>query len=190
MGDVCLRLCGMPDVHETIARDLTRRLIQRPEIERLTVIGPLLLTVVADDKGVITPSLGGIIGCQRRPLDCAVAAACTLASDRIAIEGIQRHSVSVRQDTISRFDRHWGRRHLDVVACATAESQGGCCCADGNQLPCDREGTGLALAHFFSLAVGRIDHAESRSKRAAERIYSTPSIFLLQARRYAGRLYR
>src|SRR5215475_1405323 len=69
------RFSDVPNVVAIIAFDIARLLVILPEIERLTLIGPLFAAVVAGDDRPLTGILAITGHHQRRPIGGALAVA-------------------------------------------------------------------------------------------------------------------
>src|SRR6185369_2058794 len=85
---------SLPDVVDAVAGLVARLGIFGIVVERLALVGPLLLAVVAGDHRVVARRLVGVGGHQGRPRRGAGAIAYGLAaSGRILVECVERHSV-------------------------------------------------------------------------------------------------
>src|SRR5258705_1461385 len=110
--DAALWLCQMPHHSAAVADLIARSFVHGEVIERLSLIGPLLRTVVARDDFPVTHVLVGRFGLQHGPVVQAVAGARRLVRLLVVVEGIQRHALRIREDAIGHFHRSRHRRRL------------------------------------------------------------------------------
>src|SRR5215813_232890 len=86
-----------PHVVDTVAGHVTRLFVFLPEIERLALVGPLLLAIAARDERPVACGLGIGGREKRRPEVSALPGAGRLAG-RIAIVGVERHALVIDPD--------------------------------------------------------------------------------------------
>src|SRR5215475_10016971 len=82
-------LGDVPNVSAIVAFDVAWLLVVLPEVERLTLVGPLFAAVIARDDGPVARVLGVSGNHERRPIGRALGVASGLVGRGVPVKGVE-----------------------------------------------------------------------------------------------------